>query len=144
MEAEALTFQPQRVRAELDEAHAEDPSKPQTGGNHGEHPLKTVHEALGDGTGEGRAGQASRATKPSYTLPVESIGVAAAIVDEYDKVGLERQDIRLYPGGSLGANIVGATGWDGHGLLGLRSSMDSIPWPEPTDRRPTTEDPTVP
>ncbi|NKZ68744.1 hypothetical protein GTA09_01345 [Rhodococcus hoagii] len=40
-------------------------------------------------------------------------------------MGLERQDIREYPGGSLAANVVGATGWDGHGLLGLEASLDS-------------------
>ncbi len=45
--------------------------------------------------------------------------------DKFREVGLERQDIREYPGGSLAANLVGATGWDGHGLLGLEDSMDS-------------------
>jgi cell division protein FtsI (penicillin-binding protein 3) len=41
-------------------------------------------------------------------------------------VGSERQDLRQYPGGSLAANIVGGIDWDGHGLLGLEDSLDSV------------------
>ncbi|MGV9745688.1 peptidoglycan D,D-transpeptidase FtsI family protein [Rhodococcus zopfii] len=126
MEAKALTFQPQRVRAELDEAHAKNPSKPETG-EYLKGIAKTMHEALGDAAPE-KDVLAKLESNETFVYLARGVdpGVAAAIVDEYDKVGLERQDIRLYPGGSLGANIVGATGWDGHGLLGLESSMDSV------------------
>ena len=41
-------------------------------------------------------------------------------------MGAERQDLRQYPGGALAANIVGGIDWDGHGLLGLEDSMDSM------------------
>jgi cell division protein FtsI (penicillin-binding protein 3) len=53
-------------------------------------------------------------------------GVAAVITDKYPEVGAERQDLRQYPGGSLAANVVGGIDWDGHGLLGLEDSMDSV------------------
>ena len=52
--------------------------------------------------------------------------VASAISDKYPEVGSERQDLRQYPGGSLAANIVGGIDWDGHGLLGLEDSLDSV------------------
>ena len=50
----------------------------------------------------------------------------AAISDKFPEVGSERQDLRQYPGGSLAANIVGGIDWDGHGLLGLEDSLDSV------------------
>lgn len=125
MEAKALTFQPQRVRSELDEARADDPSKPETS-DYLKGVASAVHDALGDAAPE-KSVLAKLESNETFVYLARGVdpGVAAAIVDEYDKVGLERQDIRLYPGGSLGANIVGATGWDGHGLLGLESSMDA-------------------
>lgn len=52
--------------------------------------------------------------------------VASAISDKFPEVGSERQDLRQYPGGSLAANIVGGIDWDGHGLLGLEESLDSV------------------
>ena len=52
--------------------------------------------------------------------------IAGAITDKFPEVGAERQDIRQYPGGSLAANVVGGIDWDGHGLLGLEDSMDSV------------------
>ena len=53
-------------------------------------------------------------------------GIAAAISKKFPEVGAERQDIRQYPGGSLAANVVGGIDWDGHGLMGLEESMDSV------------------
>jgi cell division protein FtsI (penicillin-binding protein 3) len=53
-------------------------------------------------------------------------GIAEAISKKFPEVGAERQDIRQYPGGSLAANVVGGIDWDGHGLMGLEESMDSV------------------
>jgi cell division protein FtsI (penicillin-binding protein 3) len=52
--------------------------------------------------------------------------IALAISKKFPEVGAERQDIRQYPGGSLAANVVGGIDWDGHGLMGLEESMDSV------------------
>jgi cell division protein FtsI (penicillin-binding protein 3) len=52
--------------------------------------------------------------------------LAGAITKKFPEVGAERQDLRQYPGGSLAANIVGGIDWDGHGLLGLEDSLDSV------------------
>ncbi len=125
MEAKALTFQPVRVRKELDEARAKDPSKPATDDR-----LKAIaagiHDALGDVANE-KDILAKLKSEDTFAYLVRGVDstTATEISEEFEEVGLERQDIREYPGGSLAANIVGATGWDGHGLLGLEDSLDS-------------------
>ncbi|MFD3812384.1 peptidoglycan D,D-transpeptidase FtsI family protein [Rhodococcus sp. NPDC058639] len=126
MEAKALTFQPVRVRKELEEAREKDPSAPATD-EYLEGVAKAVHKALGTAAPEKDVLEKLQSDE-SFVYLARGVdpGVAAEIVEEYDMVGLERQDIRLYPGGSLAANIVGATGWDGHGLIGLEASMDSM------------------
>lgn len=51
--------------------------------------------------------------------------VATRIIDKYPQVGQEYQQIREYPGGALGANIIGAVGVDNTGILGLEASADT-------------------
>ena len=126
MEAKALTFQPQRVRVELEEAKAKDPSAPE--------PDDRI-DAIAAGVADALSGVvtekdliAKMTGSSSFEYLVRSVdpAVAASIAEEFPEVGLERQDIREYPGGALAANVVGATGWDGHGLLGLEDSMDPV------------------
>ncbi len=125
MEAKALTFQPVRVRKELDEARAKDPTEPETDDR-----LKAIaaglHDELGDIASE-KDILAKLKSNDTFTYLVRGVDstVATKISKEFEEVGLERQDIREYPGGSLAANMVGATGYDGHGLLGLEDSLDS-------------------
>lgn len=125
MEAKALTFQPVRVRKELDEARAKDPTEPETDDR-----LKAIaaglHDELGDIASE-KDILAKLTSNDTFTYLVRGVDstVATKISKEFEEVGLERQDIREYPGGSLAANMVGATGYDGHGLLGLEDSLDS-------------------
>ncbi|MFD6860195.1 peptidoglycan D,D-transpeptidase FtsI family protein [Rhodococcus sp. NPDC060090] len=126
MEAKAITFQPVRVRNELSEARAKDPSQPEVS-EYLEGVADAVHEALGAAAPEKDVLEKLESDETFvYLARGVDPGVAAGIVDEYSMVGLERQDIRLYPGGSLAANLVGATGWDGYGLIGLEASMDSV------------------
>lgn len=125
MEVKALTFQPTRVRKDLDEARAKSEQAPDPQQRLTDI-AKTIHERLG-----GAAPEKDVLTKLTsdeafvYLARGVDPAVAADIADEFSEVGLERQDIREYPGGSLAANIVGATGWDGHGLLGLEDALDS-------------------
>ncbi|NLE79079.1 MAG: penicillin-binding protein 2 [Rhodococcus sp.] len=126
MEAKALTFQPARVQKELEEARKKSPDAPEV-----EERLTAIadeiHDQLGDAAPEEEVLDKLRSDK-TFVYLARSVDptIAADIAEKYSEVGLERQDIREYPGGSLAANIVGATGWDGHGLLGLEDSMDSI------------------
>ncbi|KIQ16083.1 cell division protein FtsI [Rhodococcus sp. Leaf7] len=126
MEAKALTFQPQRVRVQLEEARAKDDTAPDPDVRIREI-AAGVHGILGDLVSESDL-ISKMTSSASFEYLVRSIdpAVAAEITEKFPEVGLERQDIREYPGGALAANIVGATGWDGHGLLGLEDSMDPV------------------
>lgn len=126
MEAKALTFQPQRVRVELEEARAKDDTAPDPDDRIREI-AAGIHDAVGDVISE--ADLITKLTASStFEYLVRSVdpALAASIVEKFPEVGSERQDIRQYPGGALAANVVGATGWDGHGLLGLEDSLDPV------------------
>ncbi|WP_245006041.1 MULTISPECIES: peptidoglycan D,D-transpeptidase FtsI family protein [Rhodococcus] len=133
MEAKALTFQPKAVRKELEEARTKsieagvepDQQAPEVSTRLAEI-AAGVHAKLGDAAPE-KDILAKLNSEETFVYLARSVdpAVAAEISDSFREVGLERQDIREYPGGSLAANMVGATGWDGHGLLGLEDSMDS-------------------
>ncbi|WP_260860662.1 peptidoglycan D,D-transpeptidase FtsI family protein [Mycobacterium tilburgii] len=126
IESRALTFQPKRIRRQLEDERKKDPdaADPQAR-------LRDIAREV-----------AMRLNnKPDYATVLKKLqsddnfvylaravdpAVASAISDKYPEVGSERQDLRQYPGGSLAANIVGGIDWDGHGLLGLEDSMDSV------------------
>nr|WP_243633028.1 penicillin-binding protein 2 [Mycobacterium uberis] len=125
-ESRALTFQPRRIRQELEEAKKATPSASD--------PRQRLQDIATD--------VASRLNnKPDVPTLLKKLqsndnfvylaravdpAVAEAISKKYPEVGSERQDLRHYPGGSLAANIVGGIDWDGHGLLGLEDSLDSV------------------
>lgn len=125
LDAKALTFQPVRERKNMEELRAKDETAPDPT-TRLEEIAAGIHERLGDTTPESTLLEKLQSNE-TFVYLARSVdpAVAAEIAEEYPEVGLERQDIREYPGGSLAANIVGATGWDGHGLLGLEDSMDS-------------------
>ncbi|MFD0362497.1 peptidoglycan D,D-transpeptidase FtsI family protein [Nocardia sp. GCM10030253] len=125
--AKSLTFQPVPVRKQLEDAKAKSAKAPDP-----EERLraiaKTIHEKLGkDAPSEPELLQKMRSDKTFVYLArnVDS-RIASDIIVQYPEVGADRQDVREYPGGSLAANVIGATGWDGHGQMGLESSMDAV------------------
>lgn len=125
-EARALTFQPAKVRTQLAEARQKAPSAPDP------------DQRLADIARDVAAALNNKPDAPSilkklrsnetfvYLARAVDPGIALSITDKYPEVGAERQDLRQYPGGSLAANVVGGIDWDGHGLLGLEDSMDSV------------------
>ncbi|WP_408068745.1 peptidoglycan D,D-transpeptidase FtsI family protein [Williamsia herbipolensis] len=124
-EARALTFQPVRERAAIDAAHAKDPSVPDSA-TRIRQIASGVHDLLGGAVSQESLQQQLASSEPFvYLARSVSPEVAGKITDEFPEVGAERQDIRLYPGGPLAANIVGDVDFDGNGLIGLESSMDS-------------------
>ncbi|MCF6389164.1 penicillin-binding protein 2 [Mycobacterium sp. MBM] len=126
IEARALTFQPVRVRKELEEAKAKDPDDAPD-------PDTRLREIAADiatrlnNKPDVKTLLAKLTSKDTFAYLARSVdpAVAEAIMEKFPEVGSERQDIRQYPGGSLAANIVGGIDWDGHGLLGLEDSMDA-------------------
>nr|WP_228824092.1 penicillin-binding protein 2 [Nocardia blacklockiae] len=121
-----LSFQPVVVRRQLADARAKSAKAPDPD-ERLQAIAKTIHDKLGAaGPKEADLLAILRSDdKFAYLAYNVDARVASEIKEKFPEVGLERQDTRVYPGGSLAANIVGATGWDGHGAIGLESSMDS-------------------
>lgn len=125
-DARALTFQPVKVRKEIEEANKKDPSLPGVD-ERIDQIAAGISAELGSEYDEDSIKELLLSTENFvYLARAISPEAAGKIIDEFPEVGSERQDVRLYPGGSLAANIVGDVDFDGNGLIGLESSMDSI------------------
>jgi cell division protein FtsI (penicillin-binding protein 3) len=126
IEAKALTFQPVRIRKQLEEARQKTPEAPD--------PQKRLRDIAKEVSTRlnNRPDLATVLKKLQsnenfvYLARAVDPAVASAIIDKFPEVGAERQDLRQYPGGSMAANMVGGIDWDGHGLLGLEDSYDSV------------------
>ncbi|WP_040777025.1 peptidoglycan D,D-transpeptidase FtsI family protein [Nocardia pneumoniae] len=125
--AKALTFQPVRVRQELADAKAKNDKAPDPD-ERLRAIARTIHEKVGkDAPAEADLLAKLRSDEPFvYLARNVDPRIAGEITERFSQVGSEQQSIRVYPGGSLAANVVGATGWDGHGQVGLESSLDSV------------------
>lgn len=130
IEARALTFQPVKVRKELAEAA----QKAQEQGSEAPDPDERLRDIaaevasrLGNKPDSATVLKKLRSNETFvYLARAVDPAIAEAITTEFPEVGSERQDLRQYPGGVLAANIVGGIDWDGHGLLGLEDSLDSV------------------
>ena len=126
IEARALTFQPARIRKELEEEKAKNPDEAPD-------PDARLREIAADiatrlnNKPDAKTLLVKLTSKDTFAYLARAVdpAVADAITTKFPEVGSERQDIRQYPGGSLAANIVGGIDWDGHGLLGLEDSLDA-------------------
>lgn len=129
-EARALTFQPVKVRKQLEEAFQKSGEQP----DEAPEPDARLREIAADISQRlGNKPDAATVLKKLrgnetfvYLARAVDPTIADAITSKFPEVGAERQDLRQYPGGVLAANIVGGIDWDGHGLLGLEDSMDSV------------------
>ncbi|MGL4306954.1 MAG: peptidoglycan D,D-transpeptidase FtsI family protein [Mycobacteriaceae bacterium] len=126
MDARALTFQPRKVREDIEQIKAKnklttDPVARLTEISQG------VSRMLGASSNEQVMFQKVTSNE-SFVYLAKGVdpATATAITEKYPEVGAERQDIRQYPGGSLAANVVGVTNWEGHGLVGLEDSLDGV------------------
>lgn len=123
--AKALTFQPVRVRQQLAAAHGKDDTAPDP-----DKRLRDIaaalHKTLGDEIGSEKDVLAKLQGKDEFVYLARGVDaqVASGLQDKFPEIGAERQELREYPGGSLAANVLGATGWDGRGQVGLESAMD--------------------
>ncbi|MGB8391718.1 peptidoglycan D,D-transpeptidase FtsI family protein [Mycobacterium sp.] len=125
IESRALTFQPKRIRRQLEEARNKNSAAPDPQQRLRDI-AKEVSTRLNNKPDSGTVLKKLQSDENFvYLARAVDPAVASAISDKYPEVGSERQDLRQYPGGSLAANIVGGIDWDGHGLLGLEESLDS-------------------
>jgi len=124
MEAKALTFQPQVVRRNLEQVRQQKPGAPSPEQRFGE--IADAVKALLPTTSRAALfATMSGSSQFGYLAKRVDPAIASEITTRFPEVGVERQAIREYPGGALAANLVGATGADGAGLLGLEAAMDS-------------------
>ncbi|MGB3302953.1 MAG: penicillin-binding protein 2 [Gordonia sp. (in: high G+C Gram-positive bacteria)] len=125
-DARKLTFQPKAVRKQISEAHKSDPGVPDVDTRLNQ--IATgVSSALGGSIPADEILTKLKSDKDFvYLASLVSLDVTKKIQDEFPEVGAERQSNRLYPGGSLAANIIGGVNFDGNGSGGLESSLDSI------------------
>lgn len=125
-EARALTFQPVKVRKQLADAKQKSPAAPDPDQRLADI-AKNIAGKLNNNPDYPTLLKKLRSNESFvYLARAVDPAVAGAISEKFPEVGAERQDIRQYPGGSLAANVVGGIDWDGHGLLGLEDSMDSV------------------
>lgn len=89
---------------------------------------KTIHDRIGKDAPAESALLDKLKSDTAFVYLARNVDprIASDIKVQFPEVGAERQDVRDYPGGSLAANVLGTTGWDGHGQMGLESSLDSL------------------
>lgn len=134
IEARALTFQPVKVRKQLEEAFAKNSGVESSVSSAAPDPDARLREIAAEISSRlNNKPDAATVLKKLrsnetfvYLARAVDPAIAGAITEKFPEVGAERQDLRQYPGGVLAANIVGGIDWDGHGLLGLEDSMDSV------------------
>ena len=68
-----------------------------------------------------------RDEESSYEVLVRNVDPdkASAVVERFPELVSERQDIRQYPNGAVGANVIGKIGMDGVGQFGFEASRDA-------------------
>ncbi|KXW76806.1 peptidoglycan D,D-transpeptidase FtsI family protein [Mycolicibacterium phlei] len=126
IEARALTFQPVKIRKQLEEARAKSDEAPEPDARLREI-AEEVATRLNNKPDKSTILKKLRSDETFvYLARAVDPAIAGAITKKFPEVGAERQDLRQYPGGSLAANIVGGIDWDGHGLLGLEDSLDAV------------------
>jgi cell division protein FtsI (penicillin-binding protein 3) len=125
IEARALTFQPVKIRKQLEEAKAKTPEAPDP-----QRRLRDIAAEIAlrlNNKPDAPTVLKKLTSNDSFVYLARAVdpAIADAIITKFPEVGSERQDLRQYPGGALAANIVGGIDWDGHGLLGLEDSLDA-------------------
>ena len=63
----------------------------------------------------------------SYEVLVRNVDpdVAATVADAFHGIAADHQDIRQYPNGAVGENIIGKVSMDGQGQFGMEASRDA-------------------
>ncbi|MGL6237063.1 MAG: peptidoglycan D,D-transpeptidase FtsI family protein [Segniliparus sp.] len=120
-----LTFQPQRIQAKFAKDHAAHPATPAPQ-ERLEKIAKGIRELVGGSVSESDVlGKLKSDQTFVYLAKQVDPQVAEQISERFPDIGSEPQNVRVYPNDSLGANLVGVTGEEGHGLIGLEAMLDS-------------------
>ncbi|MEJ4099390.1 penicillin-binding protein 2 [Corynebacterium mastitidis] len=150
MQARSLTVSPDLLRRELREQEdlelrmAESPGADAAPGNRDAYLDERVEETLkemaqgipqmikdaGASTDEVDAKEIEEKLRADthYEVLVRNVDpdVAAEIAEKYHGVAADHQDIRQYPNGAVGENILGKVSMDGQGQFGFEASGDAL------------------
>ncbi|MCK0440960.1 penicillin-binding protein 2 [Gordonia alkaliphila] len=125
-EARSLTFLPRAVRKAIDAEHEKNDQLPDANTR-----LKEIAEGVSLQLGGSISTEDLLAKVTSdddfvYLARSVSPETANRITADFPEVGADPQSVRVYPGGSLAANVIGDVNFDGNGHIGLESSLDPI------------------
>ncbi|MFC0313803.1 peptidoglycan D,D-transpeptidase FtsI family protein [Gordonia phosphorivorans] len=125
-EARALTFLPRAVRKAIDAEHEKNDQLPDSATR-----LKEIADGVSAQLGGSISSEDLHAKLTSdddfvYLARSVSPETANRITADFPEVGADPQSVRVYPGGSLAANVIGDVNFDGNGHIGLESSLDPI------------------
>nr|WP_228717337.1 penicillin-binding protein 2 [Allosaccharopolyspora coralli] len=130
-ESRQLYTNPISLREDQNEAHRQDPSKPNAD-QYKREIARYIHQVVGPKLPEKEVLDALFSQKRfTYFGPVIDPGAARLITEKYPHVGAEYRATREYPAGEVGANVVGAAKWrmdeeKVKGLIGMESSLDKL------------------
>ncbi len=130
-ESRQLYTNPISLREDQNEAHRQDPSKPNAD-QYKREIARYIHQVVGKKLPEQEVLDALFSQKRfTYFGPVIDSGAARLITEKYPHVGAEYRATREYPAGEVGANVIGAAKWRMDeekikGLVGLESSLDKL------------------
>ncbi|WP_333619966.1 peptidoglycan D,D-transpeptidase FtsI family protein, partial [Dietzia sp.] len=129
-EARSLSIQPTVEKKNATERHQTDPTKPDWDTLVDQISSK-FEQVLGDQAKKSQI-KDKLDSDSGFTYLVRNIDVSQAneITKDFPMVGSERVDLREYPGGSLAANVIGATNYGDNGriqgLQGMEAAYDDV------------------
>ncbi|MFB9903713.1 peptidoglycan D,D-transpeptidase FtsI family protein [Allokutzneria oryzae] len=134
VDSRVLYVVPRLVRANWQKARDRRPDRTPDFETHTAQIADTIARAVGEGADRDRMLAKLRGDAQREEL-AENVGPATAweITSTYPGIGSEYRAVRVYPNGSLAANVIGATTWrkdqkpgGTRGISGLESSRDQV------------------
>ena len=129
MEARSLSVHPTRLRDYMQERHELYPEEAAAPDERIEEIIDTLPEMINeDGDEIEKDDLRDKLTsKNTYEVLVRNVDpdIAEKVVEKFPEITSERQDLRQYPNGAVGQNVVGKISTDNQGQFGLELSQDS-------------------
>ncbi|RAV32258.1 peptidoglycan D,D-transpeptidase FtsI family protein [Corynebacterium heidelbergense] len=137
MEARSLSVHPNRLRQYMEERHELYPDQAAAPDQRLDEIVRTlpgmIEEASKKNTSQRRPEIKEKdlrdtlTSNSTYEVLVRDVDpdVAEAVVRRFPEITAERQDVRMYPNGAVGQNVVGKISADNQGQFGLELAQDS-------------------
>ena len=128
MDARALSVHPNKLLSWMQERHDIDPENVAAPPERLDQIVDELPGMLGDGAEISSDDLRRKLTSDSsYEVLVRDVDPdkAEAVAEKFPEITAERQDIRQYPNGAVGANVIGKISRDNQGQFGLELSQDA-------------------